>query len=317
MQCPKCQAQVAESARHCRKCRRSLELALLQVIEGPLPTAAYLLGPRTYTIGRAEECDVSLPDPSVSRVHARLAYEDDRYFIEDHRSRHGILLDGRKVRREELRPGSEVRLGSITLRFRRLDRDASTAEGLAIPKARLTRTASSGDAAAAALDRLRIGVVLVSADGSVLLANRAAQAMLDGDGLGLGPTGLRAEDPATARELRRLLGGAAGTTPERGGAMAVLRVSRRPLALLVTPLGRDAGHVEHPRAVKAVFISDPERGIETGEESLRHLYGLTPAEARLVVELHPVLLRPMAPTLRPSTPWKACAGVPHSPEGTG
>ncbi|MCW5801382.1 MAG: FHA domain-containing protein [Deltaproteobacteria bacterium] len=67
--------------------------------------------------GAAEECAVRLIDPSerVSRRHARLVRDGERWVLRDTGSKNGLLFDG--VRRAEgaLEPGVEIGIGGLTL----------------------------------------------------------------------------------------------------------------------------------------------------------------------------------------------------------
>ncbi|MGE0790049.1 MAG: FHA domain-containing protein [Sandaracinaceae bacterium] len=71
--------------------------------------------PLYIVIGRSEDCDVVLPDASVSGRHARLSWRGAKILIEDLGSANGTWVDGKKVRRAEVRPGAEVSLGNATL----------------------------------------------------------------------------------------------------------------------------------------------------------------------------------------------------------
>lgn len=48
-------------------------------------------------IGRQSQCDIQLPDPSVSRVHAGLEWKRGRWFITDRMSRAGTLLNSLRL----------------------------------------------------------------------------------------------------------------------------------------------------------------------------------------------------------------------------
>jgi phosphoserine phosphatase RsbU/P len=65
-----------------------------------------------FTIGRSEECDVSIPDGRVSRVHARFVAENGAYFIEDAGSRHGTFVNGVRCERAQLKHNDEIQLGA-------------------------------------------------------------------------------------------------------------------------------------------------------------------------------------------------------------
>ena len=77
---------------------------------------------RTYpihgstTVGRAPECSLSLDEPGMSRMHARLLPVDDGVLLEDLGSTNGCFLNGKRVLRGEAHVGDEI--GFDTLRFR-------------------------------------------------------------------------------------------------------------------------------------------------------------------------------------------------------
>lgn len=62
-------------------------------------------------IGRNADCDVRLPDASVSNHHAELVFTKDRCFIEDLQSTNGTYVNKRRVMRAELRDGDSVAIG--------------------------------------------------------------------------------------------------------------------------------------------------------------------------------------------------------------
>jgi len=143
-----------------------------------------------------------------------------------------------------------------------------------------------------ALDRLQIGVIVTREDATILFANSAATAILNSrDGLTAPRDGLRAAVASEHRALRLLLQSAAATSrglaTESGGAMSIARPSlRRPFSVLVTP-GRThvlGGFPSHTRSA-VVFVTDPERVVEADIDTLRRLWGLTPAEAQIASRL--------------------------------
>lgn len=147
-------------------------------------------------------------------------------------------------------------------------------------------------AAAQALDRLSVGVLLLDGTGRPLSINRSAEAMLgSGDGLSLGPAGLcaarRYDDEALRRLLRDVMAGGGGRPArEAAPSVAVRRPSgRRPYLVVACPLPRRDGFFtgEPPRAV--VLVTDPDRTPALRPGDLSRLYGLTPKEALLAVRL--------------------------------
>jgi DNA-binding NtrC family response regulator len=74
------------------------------------------LGDRT-AIGRAPECDVSLPDPALSRVQAVVERRGDRFHLVD-RSGRGTRVGGDEVPEAALTDGAEIALGTWRALFR-------------------------------------------------------------------------------------------------------------------------------------------------------------------------------------------------------
>src|SRR5687768_3891833 len=126
MLCPKCSGNNNPDAHRCAHCGGSLSVALLEVVRGNLPEKIYFLKPRSYTVGRARHNDLSLTEPSISKVHARILHENDTFFIEDQGSLHGVYLNASRVQRAELSQGSQVQLGNVTLKFSLLGSDGAT-----------------------------------------------------------------------------------------------------------------------------------------------------------------------------------------------
>ena len=62
-------------------------------------------------IGRSEENQIVITDPSVSRFHAELQYQDG-YWEVVNLGRNGILVGGRSVSRERIMDRTKFRLGS-------------------------------------------------------------------------------------------------------------------------------------------------------------------------------------------------------------
>src|SRR5215813_6224320 len=102
MPCPRCGATTAPSAVLCANCGADLSFGTLEIVRGDVPERIFALAPRTYTLGRARQNDICLPEPSVSKFHARLVHEDGRFTIEDQGSLHGVYVNASKVPRATL-----------------------------------------------------------------------------------------------------------------------------------------------------------------------------------------------------------------------
>jgi signal transduction histidine kinase len=126
MQCPKCGAENPQDATRCSACTESLAVAVLEVVRGEVAEKIRFLKPRPYLVGRARHNDIAINEPSISKLHARLDFQDGRFFIEDAGSLHGVYVNAAKVRRAELAAGAQVQLGNVTLKFSPLGMEAAT-----------------------------------------------------------------------------------------------------------------------------------------------------------------------------------------------
>lgn len=77
-------------------------------------------------IGRDPSCQFFLPDPKVSRRHARIyKAEDNKYVLCDLNSWNGTYLNGRKISKAELKEGDFIQIGDTTLEFTKKSRAKS------------------------------------------------------------------------------------------------------------------------------------------------------------------------------------------------
>lgn len=67
-------------------------------------------------VGRADACDLSLPDRRLSRRHARFFLEGGALFVEDLGSPNGTFVNGERIARAELAMGDTVLVGKTTIR---------------------------------------------------------------------------------------------------------------------------------------------------------------------------------------------------------
>lgn len=111
--------------------------AYLTLLSGKRSGTHFPLDPNRETlIGRGADCQVCLPDPLCSRVHAILRQADGRWLISDQESRNGTAVNGQKVEEATLDEGHQFRVGSNDFEFH-LSSTPETAEG---SDCRLTQT---------------------------------------------------------------------------------------------------------------------------------------------------------------------------------
>ena len=88
-------------------------------VPAPRPAAPLVFPPgepgdgTSFTIGRDQECDLYIPDMTVSRLHARLVREAEGWSLTDLGSTNGTRLNGWRVRTAvPVRAGDQILFGS-------------------------------------------------------------------------------------------------------------------------------------------------------------------------------------------------------------
>ncbi len=90
----------------------------LVMIVGPSPGSEFPLSEPRMTIGRGEECHVSVNHGSVSRVHAEIiALGDGRYEIVDKESANGVRINGVELKQSLIDARDTIELGDVQLKF--------------------------------------------------------------------------------------------------------------------------------------------------------------------------------------------------------
>jgi pSer/pThr/pTyr-binding forkhead associated (FHA) protein len=91
--------------------------ARLVVLSTELAGMEFMLGRASVVVGRTDENDVQLNHRSISRHHAKVVRDGDRYTIVDLQSANGVRVNGDDYERIELNPGDIVELGHVKMRF--------------------------------------------------------------------------------------------------------------------------------------------------------------------------------------------------------
>ena len=64
-------------------------------------------------VGRSEQCDLRLSYADISQTHAKISYNDEKYYIQDLKSKNGTYLNQKKVQRKmRLKEGMHVVFGN-------------------------------------------------------------------------------------------------------------------------------------------------------------------------------------------------------------
>ncbi|MCS7209030.1 MAG: FHA domain-containing protein [Fimbriimonadales bacterium] len=85
-------------------------------IDGALAGQRFTVPPNGLTIGRETDNGLIIPDPSVSRHHARIAVEGDALVVYDLGSTNGVFVNEQRVSKQPLRAGDIVRFGAARFR---------------------------------------------------------------------------------------------------------------------------------------------------------------------------------------------------------
>src|ERR1700735_2890830 len=64
-----------------------------------------------FLIGRQGENNLVLRDNRISRSHARISGDHGEHFVEDLDSRHGVFVNGQRVKRHKLKDGDRIDFG--------------------------------------------------------------------------------------------------------------------------------------------------------------------------------------------------------------
>ena len=68
-------------------------------------------------LGRHPNNNLILTYPTVSRFHARIKYEDEKFVLYDYGSKYGTLVNDEQVSRQELQSGDVIKLADVEILF--------------------------------------------------------------------------------------------------------------------------------------------------------------------------------------------------------
>ena len=98
----------------------------IKVLKGKLEGHSFEIDSDNLLIGHASDSDIQIPDPSISRRHAKIFKSGDKYFIKDLKSCNGTWVDGCLIwpgNEIELRQGLQVSIGDTLLTLDNFDSD--------------------------------------------------------------------------------------------------------------------------------------------------------------------------------------------------
>jgi pSer/pThr/pTyr-binding forkhead associated (FHA) protein len=89
----------------------------LVINRGPSAGSSFPITQTRTTLGRYRDCDIVLDDVTVSRYHAELRRDGDRYTITDSGSLNGLYVNQRPADHDDLADGDEIWIGKFRLTF--------------------------------------------------------------------------------------------------------------------------------------------------------------------------------------------------------
>ena len=89
----------------------------LAMTKGPMAGNIFYLTDDVTTIGSIDGNSIIIEDGSVSKRHAGIKIDDLRYELADFGSTNGVFVNGRKVSKQFLKDGDEIRIGNSEMVF--------------------------------------------------------------------------------------------------------------------------------------------------------------------------------------------------------
>jgi hypothetical protein len=93
------------------------ESAMVFIHRGPSRGARFLITSEGSTIGRAPSSNIFLDDVTVSRSHAAISREGDRFLFTDSGSLNGSYINNQQSSSHLLSTGDEIQIGKFHLLF--------------------------------------------------------------------------------------------------------------------------------------------------------------------------------------------------------
>ena len=87
----------------------SVQATLVYTDQNGAKQSLPLVSGEDTTIGRHPNCSLTISQPSVSRRHARLWFDQGAWYVEDLQSSNGTYVNDKRINRTNLADGDELR----------------------------------------------------------------------------------------------------------------------------------------------------------------------------------------------------------------
>jgi DNA-binding CsgD family transcriptional regulator len=140
------------------------------------------------------------------------------------------------------------------------------------------------------LERLDVGIMILEVDSRLVFANAIARRVLQsGHDVTIAQGRVRpryeAKNPRFAKMVRDAASTSIGQGTSAGGFLSIQRPESAPLALLVSPYPAPEGTPGHEWGAALILFADPDVRTPVPERALAQMFGLSPAQTRLVATL--------------------------------
>ncbi|MCB1588635.1 MAG: FHA domain-containing protein [Xanthomonadales bacterium] len=150
------------------KVRVALPKFVLRGVSGETFGRIFPVG-QTIVAGRQSECEIHIPSDGISRRHAELKLTADGVMVQDLGSANGTYINDRRVNRELLRPGDELRFDTVRFLLLAPGQQPSADRPAAGQTAATTAAASKPTASSGGRSPLLIGMIAVAVIAVVLV----------------------------------------------------------------------------------------------------------------------------------------------------
>ena len=125
-------------------------MATIYIIKGPNDGDAFSIGEEVVTLGRGEECSITLKDEKASRVHLQISFnsESGEHMAEDMKSTNGTWCNGKAMTSAmPIGHGFELELGNTVIEYssRTFDSNEAAKESRKLIKERETQATMIDD----------------------------------------------------------------------------------------------------------------------------------------------------------------------------
>lgn len=101
------------------------ECAKIRILSQQYRGMTFELTNDDYTVGRIEERDICIPDPTVSTYHGSFIKSGNTYILKDNNSTNGTRVNNVQIMEQELKNSDIIQLGDVEMLYDCPDKQSS------------------------------------------------------------------------------------------------------------------------------------------------------------------------------------------------